>query len=371
MVTSDLAYEVTSFNAVAEQVFGRRASETIGKPMPEIICAREFSSACFAIFLEVRNQRLEWEGEMTARRGDGELFQTKVRITPIEDTTGQMIGLQAVGKDLSEQEIRQTPRVEFAEYLVRECNLSPSTAWTYEQGLLRLERFTKKDATEIAVDDVRRFMRDTDYHPSTQSGALVALKAFHKWGALEGYWKLNGIMALRSPRQRRDPKPALIPEEALKLIDACRRPNDFRLIYLGLFAGLRVSDSARITEGEWLPDRLRFAMQKGHKPIDIPVHEELFRVRGKILDNETSRGTLKQVARSLSYYTGVGFTSHTLRRTFATTLIEEGVQEGVVEALLGHSPSSVLRARYAQVTFKEKVAAVERLRYEKPVAGSS
>lgn len=67
MVTSDLEYKVTSWSLTAEGTFGHTAEEAIGNSMVDLICAREFSQACFAIFLEVKNARLEWEGEMLAR----------------------------------------------------------------------------------------------------------------------------------------------------------------------------------------------------------------------------------------------------------------------------------------------------------------
>lgn len=273
-----------------------------------------------------------------------------------------------MGRDISEVEVEQSERAEYSRYLVQECGLSPSTAWTYEQHLLRLERFAGKAASQLTVDDIRRFLRTTDYHPSTKNGALVAIKSHHKWGAIDGRWELNGITALRAVRQVRDPKPSLTPDEAVTLLEACRRPNEFRLIYLGLYAGLRVSDSARIGEKEWLPDRLRFHVTKNRKLLEIPVHPELVKVRSVVLQNGASRGTLKHVARSLSFYTGIHFTSHTLRRTYATTLIDTGAQEGVVEALLGHTPKSVLRGHYAPVTFKEKTVAMGPLTY-RPVAG--
>jgi PAS domain S-box-containing protein len=209
MVTCDLEYRVTTFNLAAERIFGIACDEAVGRPMPEIICAKEFSSACYAIFLEVRNRSLAWEGEMTARRGNGNLFQTQVRISPIEDGTGKMVGLVAMGQG-SEEQIQSDLRTRHAEWLVQEKGRTPSTAWTYEQNLRRLERFLARSAEDINragdTDAVRRFLRESDYHPSTKNGVLVGMKSFHKFGALEGEWELNGIMALEAPNvdDRRD-----------------------------------------------------------------------------------------------------------------------------------------------------------------------
>lgn len=372
MVTSDLEYMVTSLNGAAETIYGRPCQEVIGTPMADLICAREFTSACHAIFLEVRNGGLEWSGEMLARRADGNLFQSEVRITPISDHTGSMVGLSVVGRDITEQEVESNPRTRYAKYLVGERNYTVSTAYTYENNLVRMERFLGKPADQFTSDDLRRFIRDSDYHPATKNSCLVAAKSYHKFEALEGRCELNGILAVQMLKLNREPKPCLTPAEARILLDACRRPNEFRLVYFGLYAGLRVSDSARIGEKEWLAgDRLRFEQKKGRRPLEIPVHPELDAVRSKILATSTSRGNLRHVARSLSYYTEIPFTSHTLRRTFSDVLLEADVQEGVVIALLGQSQKTVLRSHYSAPKWHHKVEAIGRLEYPKSVAAGS
>lgn len=363
MVTCDLEYLVTSWSGVAEVVFGIPVDEAIGKPMAEVICTKEFAGACWAIFLEVRNGNFEWVGEMLARRASGELFQSEVKISPIHDSGGIVIGLSAVGRDLTSRQLEESPRVDFAKYLVNECNLTPSTAFTYEQGLLRLEKFIGKDASEITPDEIRAFMRNTDYHPATKSSTLVAMKAFHKWGSLEGLWPMNGIMALRAPKQVIIPKPALSADEARTLIDACRRNNEFRLVYLGLYQGTRITESSLIGDREWnhMKGSLRFE-GKGRKVREIPVHPEVALKRKKILEGNASRGTLKHVARSLAFYTGVDYTSHSLRRTFSVMLSEARVPREVIGAMLGHAPISTTE-RYTPVRFDEMQEAIAKLVY--------
>lgn len=364
MVTADLLLEVTSFSDEAERIFGLPAARALGRSLPEVVCAKEFLSAAHAIMLEVVKGKVEWQGEMLARRRDGRLFQSQVRITPIEDHHGNVTGLLAVGRDMSAAETLADPRTNYVQYLVNELGLAPSTAYTYCNNLERIEKFAGKPIADIGVDDLRRFLRETDYHPGTKSGVLVAVRSHHKWGALEGKWNLNGIMAVQAPRQVRTMmRPPLTPDQACKLMDACRYPNEFRLVYLGLYAGTRVSDSAIIGEKEWLSDRLRFTMVKTRRLQEIPVHPELVDARSRILESNTSRSTLKQVARSLAFYTGIPFTSHTLRRTFSRRLLDEKVSEGIVIDLLGHAPTSVLRGNYAEVTFSEKSWAIGKLSY--------
>lgn len=250
----------------------------------------------------------------------------------------------------------------FADYLLNECNLSPATAWTYECGLRRLETYCGKPPEELTVFDVRKFLRDPNYSPGTKNSTLVSIKAFHRWGQVEGYWISNGIASLRGPRLVHNPQPSLTFDEICHILTKPRRSNGFRLVYLGLYAGLRVSESARIDESMWLGDRLRF-VGKGRKVREVPVHPTLERVRDIILSNSPSADSLKTTCRAISHVARVPFTSHALRRTFGVTLHEAGVDRDVIGALLGHAPATVTVSSYVPVRWFEKTEAIKRLPY--------
>lgn len=255
-------------------------------------------------------------------------------------------------------------RRRFAQYLLGERNLTPSTAFTYEQSLMRLERFTGIEAHLISVAEMRRFLRESDFNPGTKSGSLVAMKAFHRWAEVEGEpWANAAFQSLVAPKQLRNPKPSLEVVEARTLLTVCRRSREFRVIGLGLLAGLRVSEAASISEEEWLRDRLRF-VGKGRKLREVPIVPELAALKGMILQRgPTTADSLKGICRSLSHVTGVPFTSHTLRRTFSNTLRRAGVPREVIGAILGHAPVSVTET-YTPVEFEEMVDAMKRLSYE-------
>jgi site-specific recombinase XerD len=254
-------------------------------------------------------------------------------------------------------------RRRFNEYLIHERNLSPMTAYTYENNLRCIERFVGKDAATIGPNDLRRFLRESPLHPQTKNGVAVGMKAFHRWGALEELWPLNGIASVAGPRLIKNPKSSLTTDEANALLKVVTRPNEVRLVYLGLYAGLRVGEMARVDEGAWLEDRLRF-MGKGRKVRDVPVHPALEAKRETILARTTTDSTLKQVVRSLVYATGIEFSSHSLRRTFAVTLSEARIPREVIGSILGHAPLSVTET-YAPIRWTEKLEAMDTLSYDK------
>ena len=262
-------------------------------------------------------------------------------------------------------------REAFRSYLLGERNLTPSTALTYNVGLDRIETFLGMAAEVVREDPdaVRRFLRESPFHPSTKNSSLVALKAFDRWGVLDGHWSAGPLEALVGPKMVRNPKPSMSDEEARTLLQVARRPSEVRLVYLGLYAGLRVSEAASIGPDQWLSDRLRF-LGKGRKMRDVPVHPELQAKRDLILSRETAAGSLKHTGRALSYATGVDFTSHTLRRTFASHLVQKRVPREVVGSILGHAPATVTEFAYAPVQWDEQLEAVLLADYGAPGAPS-
>jgi integrase len=73
---------------------------------------------------------------------------------------------------------------------------------------------------------------------------------------------------------------------------------------------------------------------------------------------------LKQVVRSLVWDTGIQFSCHSLRRTFAVHLSEAGIPREVIGSILGHAPASVTET-YAPVRYVEMREAIDVLSYSK------
>lgn len=257
---------------------------------------------------------------------------------------------------------------DFQAYLLDEMQRSPRTARTYLWSLRQLETFTGKPLQKITPGDLRLFKRESSLAPATLQGVVVAMHQFHKWGALEGHWERNGMLDVPTPRVRNDPRAPMSLESARRLIEVCETPLDLRVIYLGLFAGLRIAEAAALCEEHWMGDRLTFR-GKADKKRSVPVHPELKRIRYEILGQQpkTSQVLQSNVAR-LRERAGVHdldmkpVTSHTLRRTFATTLYEKcEVPYEVVAKLLGHGVD--VTARYVRVPYERMKEAIEHLDY--------
>lgn len=366
VVTADLDGKINYWSPRATEVFGIDETDAVGLNLAKRIFERNQLSKGYGVLASVANGD-EWEGKIYCRRRDGGDFPVLLKVGPILDPEGITVGMMAVGQVLPQRSMQGIDvQKEYSAYLIGECNLTPATAFAYNQGEKRAEKFIGKSVADFAVDDMRRFLRDTPYHPATKNATLVSVKAKRRWLLLEGYIESDPIQAMRGPKMVRNTKPSLELDEVRELLEMCHRPHEFRVVWLGLYAGLRVSESARIgtDEGHWKKDRLHF-LGKGRKWREVPVHPMLETQRDLILCRSASADTLKGVCRSLSFVTGIPFSSHSLRRTFGVALSEiGGVDRDTIGDLMGHAPSSVTVSAYVPIRWQEKVEAVGRLSYD-------
>lgn len=366
VVTADLDGTINYWSPRAVELFEIDEGDAVGLNLARRIFERQKLSKGYGVIHSAANGD-EWEGKIDCRKRDGSCFPVLLKVGPILDPDGCTMGMMALGQPLP---VRVLDGVdvskEYSAYLMGECNLTPTTVFSYNQCERRAEKFVGKNVADFTVDDMRRFLRDTPYHPSTKNATLVAVKAKRRWLLLEGYIQSDPIQALRGPKLVKNARPSLEVDEAHELLEACLRPHEYRVIWLGLYAGLRVSESARIgtDKGHWKRDRLH-VLGKGRKWREIPVHPNLEQHKDLILCRSASADTLKQVCRSLSFVTGIPFSSHTLRRTFGVALSEvAGVDRDTIGDILGHAPSSVTVSAYVPIRWQEKVEAMARLSYE-------
>jgi integrase len=258
-------------------------------------------------------------------------------------------------------------RQDYADFLVGELGLAHSTAFTYERNLRRYERYTGTSVREVAVSSVRRFLRHSEYHPSTKNSTLVAIRSHVRFRLLEDDIEPGlaaKILAIDGPKVPRRTRDSLTPAEVRRVLAACMSPNEVRVIYLGLYQGLRVSDSALLRAEHFRGDRLVFRSVKGDKPLVLPLHPEVIEKQEVILSSSPkSRDVLKHVCRSLSHCVGLPFSTHTLRRTFSTRLDDLEIQEGVIIELMGQEQVSVFRKHYTPVRFPRMARDLPKLFY--------
>ena len=254
-------------------------------------------------------------------------------------------------------------KLAFASYCLDEIGLLPSTVSQYGHRCNTWERLVGKPMREITADDARAVKHSGMVGPAAVKGLITTLHAYHKFGAAMGYWEMNGIMLVTAPRRiEHHTAPPLRIEHARLLLATCRRSSEYRLVYLGLYGGLRIGESAAIREADWKWDRLWFRREKTRRYGEVPIHPNLEKAKESILAGSPSDASgLQRAKRGMEERLGISFISHQLRRTFSSCLYDAEVPDEIVGDLLGHT-GSVTRL-YAKISTDKRKRAIEMLPY--------
>jgi site-specific recombinase XerD len=288
----------------------------------------------------------------------------------------------------------QSPTEGFA-FRLRRQGCAPSTVEKYVHAVKDNVAWLDADPVAARRQDIEDYLGEwaskTNAKPSSVRLRIAALKKYYDFldsrGVLvdeSGRELRNPIDRIERPKSRRRANDFLSTEESAALLAACSTPKECALIDLLRWSGLRISEACALTwdavDGEWL----RVSSSKTDSGLRaIPIlpelahgldrwrehlkREGLFRSDGPVL--VTRNGTamrpqyawrlLKRVAaragvRAHEATDSTGhnvskISPHTLRRTFATDLLNRGVRIEVVSRALGHADTRTTQQSYAEL----------------------
>lgn len=284
----------------------------------------------------------------------------------------------------------------FERWLLSERILSLQTYRTYMGDLKQAFQFFR-DAhgtlpdepflTSLTASDFRSLLASRvsqSVSKRTNARMLSALRTFFRFMEMETGVSQEGIQRLRSPRlPKRLPRP-LTPSQALELTEPLTVAGEERqdswqtLRNRALFAllygcGLRISEALRLNMRdfpcEWVPGCALRILGKGQKERFAPLLERVhalifqsleatpfakspdaplfFSTRGKRFCGAQAASALAALRLPLGLSPKA--TPHSLRHSFASHLLEAGVDLRHVQELLGHSSLASTQA-YIQVS---------------------
>jgi len=182
----------------------------------------------------------------------------------------------------------------------------------------------------------------------------------------------SGKKRIASPRQKRLPD-ALSDGQVRQLLSCIRNPVHKTCLAVMYACGLRISEATTLEIGAIdRANRVLRIIGKGNKerlaPLPQPVLDELGRLwlthhnRRWLFPNRRGDAPINQRVLSHSFaaavaVTGIqrGVTPHCLRHSYATRLIENGVDIRIVQILLGHA-SIASTAIYTHLTTPTRVS---------------
>ena len=274
---------------------------------------------------------------------------------------------------------------EYEYYLKITKGLSPNTIDSYLNDLKEYREFlvknySIKDPNNITKDQIRNFivrLKRKDNKASSISRKISAIRSFHKYLLLERLVDVNVTQGISLPKKEKKLPVVLSIKEIDSLLVACgsNSPLDIRnkaMIELLYGSGLRITELLELRLSD-LHLNMGFidVYGKGNKERIVPIGDEGKSALMKYLDK--SRPILKKTPGDILFVNSrgdnisrVGFyktlkkltlkagimkdvSPHSLRHSFASHLLENGVDLRVVQELLGHEDISTTQI-YTHIT---------------------
>lgn len=265
------------------------------------------------------------------------------------------------------------------------------------------EHFDQEPAT-LTEDQVRQYYlhlrEELHTSPSSMKAAKWALRSFYRDCLKRTSWTVFEDLRVAEPRTV--PK-VLSREQVQQLFSSVREPRFLMCLRVMYYCGLRISEAVSLKTGDIdskaAPPRLHVRDGKGRKdryvPLPLPLLEELRQwwrthqnpkllfpcpgnsKRGSVVSrcaSETlvpmSTSSVQQAFRLAQQASGLNpeVTPHTLRHSYATHLLEEGISLRQIQEYLGHESleTTSIYLHLTAVSESRTQAALHRLYQPRP-----
>ncbi|MGD9506365.1 MAG: site-specific tyrosine recombinase XerD [Syntrophobacteraceae bacterium] len=274
----------------------------------------------------------------------------------------------------------------FLEHLMVERGVSGNTLDAYGRDLSEFSRKLRKQGVgaweEVTGEHILECMdapEDAALSPRTRARRLAAVRSFFRWMTVQGVLRQNPAVRLRFPKLGIALPKALSGSEVEALLAqpdpskplGLRDKAMFEIMYA---SGLRVSELTGLTLGQVHADPGYLIVRgKGDKERVVPMGQwacealktYLESARPKLLRGGAStpevfvnhhgrkltRQGVWKIIKQYALQAGIqkNLTPHMLRHSFATHLLENGVDLRSLQAMLGHADISTTQI-YTHVT---------------------
>lgn len=254
---------------------------------------------------------------------------------------------------------------EFRDAMLMELELkgySPTTKKIYLENVKAFVRYYNQPPDQLGDEDIRRYLyylyteKKSSY--SAVNIAYNALRLFYS-SVLRRTWD---IKKLPRPRGKKRLPVVLDTSEVKRLFEAVINLK-YRVIFMTIYsAGLRLSEAAhlRVKDIDSKRMQIRIDQGKGNKDRYAMLSHSLIKVLreywkyyrpsiwlfpGRSLEQPIGTSSIQKMFRQAKKRAGISKPAsvHTLRHSFATHLLEQGVDVFRIQKLLGHSNLNTTR----------------------------
>ncbi|MEE2695217.1 MAG: site-specific tyrosine recombinase/integron integrase [Pseudomonadota bacterium] len=264
----------------------------------------------------------------------------------------------------------------FLEYLVAQKNISLNTFESYKSDLLGFFRFLNNpEINEISKLDINNYIifLSKKFSTNTHSRKLSTIKSFFFFLLEKKVLFENPISDYDFPKVRKTIPKILSEQEIEKLLDFTYKDKSHKGLRLSLIleilyaTGIRISELVSLKLGNIMNNQSSLIIiGKGNKERIVPMLKKTTKVLRKYLKIRTiflsedkkennflfpsssksghiTRNRLFQILKKLALKVDIDPTKispHTIRHSFATHLLDRGVDLRTIQQSLGHSDIS-------------------------------
>ena len=212
---------------------------------------------------------------------------------------------------------------------------------------------TRLDSIDTRMIDRLILTLAKDKSGSTVNRYLSALRKFLSWSKSRGYRNAPVEDIEFSWRKEVAHRIRWINEDEEAQLEALLPPNTWKLVYVGIRTGCRLSELLTATEGQINGNRLHLWKTKNHKPRTIPMGDKtrqflLELIRGDMPTGPMVRRHWDKARAAMGLAGDKQFVFHITRHTCATRLVEVGVNVFIIQEWMGHTRIDTT-LRYAHV----------------------
>lgn len=271
------------------------------------------------------------------------------------------------------------------ELKLRGC--SPRTSKTYLSWVSRFAQHYRRPPDQLGTEQVRAYLvtllSEAKLSRSTMVQAFCALKFFY----VHVLHRSLEVEDLHFPRKRGRLPRVLSESEVRRLLESADDLKE-RAILMTLYStGLRLSELTHLQVKDIDSNKMQIRVQQGKGAKDryvllsrtlletlrryfLSYQPESWLFYGSTHQQPVPDQAIQRMVRRLSEKAGLrpGVTTHTLRHSFATHLLEHGTELPYIQELLGHKciKTTMLYARVSPSALRKVTSPLDRLDWRSP-----